>query len=489
MRSFHGPAAVAPAGGARAGLAQLQAAVDRMQQEDVGELETAELGTQLIDLRRQIDQLEAAWSERLERFDALAGWKGEATSIKGWLRATTRMAKATAGSRVRAARRLRDLPQIADSYAQGRISTAHVTTITRAVTDERVGDFGAYESIVANAAERLDPPALGKVMARWRALVDPDGSGDDHARARDARRLSISPVGDGVATDGWHDAEDGEEIQQSINAVMERDRRPNDPRTPAQRRADALATICREYRALADLPDRHTQRPAVAVTIPWASLSAPNDAGLPGDLEWGGTISAATARRLACDADLTRIITGPDGAPLDVGRRSRTVTGPIWKALVARDGGCVFPLCNRPPAWTEAHHVVHWAFDGPTSLDNTALLCHEDHHNVHEGGWHLATDIATRRWVAHGPEGQRIVAEPSADDYTPTLLSIANGDPPPGDSPWVREPDWYRRLRQPAVASEGSGRYETGRYRHEVGRVGAWPSSCRGPTRAGAAVS
>lgn len=40
------------------------------------------------------------------------------------------------------------------------------------------------------------------------------------------------------------------------------------------------------------------------------------------------------------------------------------------RALRVRDRGCVFPGCNRPPPWTDAHHITHWANGGPTSLDN-----------------------------------------------------------------------------------------------------------------------
>src|SRR4051812_49915229 len=38
---------------------------------------------------------------------------------------------------------------------------------------------------------------------------------------------------------------------------------------------------------------------------------------------FGATISAARARWAACDADLTRIVLGPNGEPLDLGRRPR----------------------------------------------------------------------------------------------------------------------------------------------------------------------
>ncbi|MFI5287277.1 MAG: HNH endonuclease signature motif containing protein [Candidatus Dormibacteria bacterium] len=35
-----------------------------------------------------------------------------------------------------------------------------------------------------------------------------------------------------------------------------------------------------------------------------------------------------------------------------------------------RDQGCRFPGCDRPPAWTDGHHIIHWSDGGPTELEN-----------------------------------------------------------------------------------------------------------------------
>ena len=102
-----------------------------------------------------------------------------------------------------------------------------------------------------------------------------------------------------------------------------------------------------------------------------------------------------TARRLACDANVVRVVTGGASEPLDVGRASRTVSPAQRRALTIRDRGCVFPGCDRPPGWCDGHHIVHWADGGPTDLANLALLCHHHHKAMHEGGW------------THGPRPRR----------------------------------------------------------------------------------
>ena len=82
-----------------------------------------------------------------------------------------------------------------------------------------------------------------------------------------------------------------------------------------------------------------------------------------------GPLSRAAARRLACDAELTPITLDEHLVPLDVGRSTYTVTGELRRALTARDHGCAFPGCGRPPGWCHAHHITHWADGGPTALD------------------------------------------------------------------------------------------------------------------------
>jgi hypothetical protein len=129
--------------------------------------------------------------------------------------------------------------------------------------------------------------------------------------------------------------------------------------------------------------------------------------GAPGgDLEFAGAVPAATVQRLACDASVRRVLLGPDSAVVDVGRALRVPSGAGRAALRVRDQGCVWPGCERPSSWTNAHHVVHWGHGGKTNLDNLALLCHRHHWSVHEGGWQLVR-------AEHG----RVLAIPPSHNY------------------------------------------------------------------------
>ncbi len=108
------------------------------------------------------------------------------------------------------------------------------------------------------------------------------------------------------------------------------------------------------------------------------------------ELERTGPIPAETARRLACDAKVSRVITRGRSEPLDVGRAVRTVTPAQRKALAVRDRSCRFPGCDRPPTWCDAHHIKHWLDRGRTDLDNLILLCRRHHTLVHEHGFRIS---------------------------------------------------------------------------------------------------
>jgi hypothetical protein len=114
-----------------------------------------------------------------------------------------------------------------------------------------------------------------------------------------------------------------------------------------------------------------------------------------------GSDQDLTARLRTAAALLPPVLGGAPTQPLDVGRTTRVVQPAQRTALAVRDGGCVFPDCDRPLAWCEAHHLVHWLDGGPTDLDNLVLLCRAHHRAVHEGGWRLQ----------HRPDG-RLTATP-----------------------------------------------------------------------------
>ena len=92
---------------------------------------------------------------------------------------------------------------------------------------------------------------------------------------------------------------------------------------------------------------------------------------------------------------------------LNLSRKHRLVQPALRRALEARDRGCRFPGCSHE-RWLDAHHVVHWADGGETSLGNTLLLCSRHHRLLHEGGFAIRAD-ANGEWQFQNAKGMKQV--------------------------------------------------------------------------------
>jgi hypothetical protein len=105
-------------------------------------------------------------------------------------------------------------------------------------------------------------------------------------------------------------------------------------------------------------------------------------------IEHGPFLSPASARRLACDTSLLTVLEDSQGNVLNVGRKTRTVSPALRRALTIRDHCCRFPGCTES-RFVDAHHIHHWCDGGETSLENLVLLCRRHHRLVHEQGFEL----------------------------------------------------------------------------------------------------
>jgi hypothetical protein len=207
------------------------------------------------------------------------------------------------------------------------------------------------------------------------------------ARAQRRRGLTLSlPVDGLVRLSGALGTEDAATVQAALHPLCRP--LPEDDRTPAQRRADALLEVCRLALRTQELPDDGGEPPQLAVTVAYQPLSRTLGTAVT---DAGQRLSAATARRLACDARILPAVLGSTGQILDLGRTRRLATGPLRRALHIRDRGCAFPDCDRPPRWTDAHHITPWTKGGATTLDNLVLLCRHHHRFIHHpnAGWQI----------------------------------------------------------------------------------------------------
>ncbi|TFB87333.1 DUF222 domain-containing protein [Cryobacterium algoricola] len=144
---------------------------------------------------------------------------------------------------------------------------------------------------------------------------------------------------------------------------------------------------------------------------------APTPTLQPGVIEGTAvTVSSETMERSLCDSGLLDVTFDDHGHGLDLGREQRTFSPAQRTALAIRDGGCMWPGCDRPPSWTETHHIEHWKDDtGQTNLDHGVLLCRADHLRLHNEHWRITRDDTDRYWLTPPPR-----LDP---DQTPILLT------------------------------------------------------------------
>ena len=126
-----------------------------------------------------------------------------------------------------------------------------------------------------------------------------------------------------------------------------------------------------------------------------------------GVTEHGTRVSAKQLRQLACGAGVLPAVLGTESQVLDLGRTQRLHSPAQRRALAHRDLGCAFPDCDRPPGWTETHHIKSWLHDGTTDLDNGVLLCGHHHRQVHHTGWRIELNPRDKRPDFYPPGASR----------------------------------------------------------------------------------
>jgi hypothetical protein len=289
------------------------------------------------------------------------------------------------------ARKLDTLPELSDAFAAGEISRAHVEMITDSYTPERAEMLQGVERELVDYARLSTPPELRGAVRRITDAFDGDGGASADEAEHAKNRVTLPVVAGRGSLSGDLDAESTEIVATALDAEIEAlappKNEPRDRRPLPERRADALIAICRLYLAgRTDGPGPRRGRTHVSLVADIGALTGITDdllQALRVEAAHVGQLSRATLERLTCDCTISRILMDGPSQVLDVGRATRNVNTAQWNALVARDQHCTHPGCTRPPAYCDAHHIIHWEHGGPTNLANLRLLCWEHHRKQH----------------------------------------------------------------------------------------------------------
>ncbi|HEV2451206.1 MAG TPA: DUF222 domain-containing protein [Streptosporangiaceae bacterium] len=367
-----------------------------------------------------------------------------ATDLTSWVMATLNVPYPQASDLVGLARRLKDLPELAKSFAQGNIPIEAAGAAAKLATPET-------DAFFTEVAESTPAKELVRAVKHKESL--------EAQQADPAPRpmLHWSPTADGwYRITGFLPPDAGATLVAALKRAEDRTDGPN-PETgswdPAETKA-ANALIELAETALGN--DRDKERATVNVHVDIRALVTGEGSG---ELAAGGVITAETVRKLACARKVRWIIRDEHGL-VGVGSSDHDLPASLLTYVKARDGGCRFPGCGRS-RHLHAHHIIHWANGGPTNVANMTLLCNRHHALVHEGGWSIEGSPEpgpgvgdTLRFLR--PDGSVFVPHPlvaavpsAGEEQIPPVRSAGEDPPPPVRSAGEDPP--------PPVRSAGDG--------------------------------
>jgi hypothetical protein len=374
------------------------------------------LAEQFLALERVTEMLEAEKLRRLAVFDRIGGAVAvRCRTTKGFLRTHAQMGQGHANRMVNLARDLDRLPTVRQAQADGALSTDQVEILARELAPiQDAAARRAAEVLMVEQTPNLHLAHVRQAAQQIHAHLVPDKEAEEAEEGgvpvvfQSWVKLSATGTSDRPfwVLSGELSPLAGEKLRVALEAATGTPAEA-ETRTHSERMGDALETVTDLALGSDQLPTTGGQRPHLTLIADLDALrtACPTHPALgegeTGELAGllrpkavatttrGYQLPAWQARKESCDCRLRVLLTRGQDRPLSIGRATRTVPAHLRDAVIARDRHCVWPGCDRPPTWCEAHHVTHWADGGETSLNNLALLCNEHHTDLHQTGWEL----------------------------------------------------------------------------------------------------
>jgi Domain of unknown function (DUF222) len=356
----------------------------------------------LVDLRRQrarLEELELRVLVAADRNDV--GAESGATSTAAWLADATGSTRAQCFRDVHLAHALdEEFESTRAALGAGDIDVARAAVVVssvRALTDEHddlpPGTQTAAEAHLLAQARRFDVVRLRRLGRRVFEVVCPEGADAEEGRllaaeeeyARRLAYLTFRDNGDGTVDGRFRlPTLHADLLKRALDALTSPRRLGNghlDASTGVRRsastlRGQGLMELLERHLDLTTMPGQGGSPFTVVVTVGLDALQS----GLgTAAVDTGARISAGEVRRLACRAGIIPMVLDGESVPLDLGRERRLFSKHQRIALAQQYGGCAASNCDRPPAWTEVHHLDPWAAGGRTDLSRGLPLCPAHH--------------------------------------------------------------------------------------------------------------
>ena len=358
------------------------------------------LAAQITELAGHLNAGNHRFLMLIAEFDRRKGWcEGVTQSCAHWLNWKCGLAMGAAREKVRVAHALATLPKISSAMSRGELSYSKVRELTRVAchnTEDYLLSIALHGT--ANHVERM-------VRCFRRAKESEELTRDVQQQATRSLRYHFDDDGS-LVLKARLPAEVGALVIKALQAAVGEmsvsdvpagtsEERPSF----AARRADALGLLAEGYLENGSAAMNGGDRNLITVHVSAETLRH-KTAGCC-EIEEGPAISAETARRLSCDASVIALIEDEDGEPLNVGRKTRTISAPLRRFLNARDKGCRFPGCTNTK-FVDGHHIKPWAEGGETKPSNLVSLCRFHHRKVHEGAVQVVERLVQLRIMLGG---------------------------------------------------------------------------------------
>lgn len=364
-------------------LQALTAAIDELLDADRSVL--AE-GDTVLSLLAQVSRLELVTAQQAVAFEASPEWVDDgAYNGQSWVTAKRRCPRSAARRRFRLGHALRHMPLVEAAWRAGSIDPDHVEVLVKARTPSLVDAFTRDEQLLVDVAVEQTFHQFCEAVAYWRQRNAPDDAEGQAESQREQREVHLSQSFEGM----WfgkvtYDPVAGEIVCTELRRIEQQlfdaewaqtkealGREPTVmdlPRTPAQRRADALV----EMATRSNTAPAHGRRPAPLFTV---LVDYETLAGRICELASRTVVTPGSLVPWLDEAYIERIVFDGKDRLIDVGVQQRLFRGAKRRGIQVRDRQCAHPLCDRPVEQCEVDHIEPYAQGGETTTDNGRLLC------------------------------------------------------------------------------------------------------------------
>ncbi|HEU4527330.1 MAG TPA: DUF222 domain-containing protein, partial [Actinomycetota bacterium] len=250
-------------------MSELRPVIEPYRRDVLTGMPDARLEEDFAELQRAAEQIQAEAFRRLAEIERRRCFETDGyLSAAAWLASRFALAGEVRARRCISHGRSSRCRRSAGRWKNGEISLQAVRILAQA-RETNPEAFERSEAYLVEAA-RVHPGDLYRIAAYWRQAAERDVLGSSDDVVRDRRRLHASvTLGGMVRLDGDLDPENGETVLTALRVVLDAEMRSKaqDDRTPAQRRADALGEVCRQWLNRSGRLSIAGERPHITVTV------------------------------------------------------------------------------------------------------------------------------------------------------------------------------------------------------------------------------